>query len=245
MAEKFTSIFTNENLFYLSDPQPSWLFEVRFFNANYPSHTLALQTFLTYCVVPTSVTLPSYKTEIITKKWFGSEKSFPVIRTYGGDCSMNFDVRSEPDDNQTLYYITQLNTLYRNESTKPSNVSKDARKKNTKIDGANTTKNDYIMFHPELENLHAWDQREGQLDLVAIKFHKIHVKLKNKTIPIEKESPENTTIYEYNNCIVTNFEFNEELDYNSDTKLTCKLTFHYDMWHLLNYPYDTTPPPKK
>ena len=36
--------------------------------------------------------------------------------------------------------------------------------------------------------------------------------------------------YEYINCIITDFGFNEELNYTSDSKLTCKLSFHYDYW---------------
>lgn len=240
---QFKRIFTNTNIFHLSDPQPTWMFEVNFFNANDPSHSTFLQRIIKENLVPTSVTLPSYKTETITKKWFGSEKSFPVIRTYGGDCTMNFDVRSHPCDNEMLYRLAQLNTLIRNESERPKGVSKDAKKANVKTEF--TTRNDYIMFHPELENLHNFDKIEGQLGLVALKFHKIHVKLKNKTVPVEEDSPSTSTIYEYNNCIITEFGFNEDLDYSSESKLTCKITFHYDMWHVLAYPYDTTPPPPK
>ena len=237
---QFKSIFTNKNIFLLPDPQPAWLFEVNFYNKFDPIQSNYFQGIVEKFLVPTSVTLPEYNTEIVTKKWFGTEKSFPIIRTYGGECTMNFDVRTE--DNGMLYKLTQLNALLRSDS-RPTGVTKEAKKLNLKTEF--TTRNDAIMFHPELENLHKFDNIEGQLDLTALKFHTVHVKLKNKTVPVEEDTPASSTIYEYNNCIITNFGFNEDLDYSSESKLTCKLTFHYDMWHLLAYPYDTTKPKEK
>lgn len=233
---QFKRIFTNTNIFNYSDPQPTWLFEVNFYNKLDSIQSAHFQNIVDKFLVPTSVTLPEYKTEIVTKKWFGTEKSFPILRTYGGDCTMNFDVRTE--DNEMLYKLTQLNTLMRNESPLPKNQSADIKQINTKIKSA-SEKNDAIMFHPELENVHELDNKEWQLDLTALKFHTVHVKLKNKTVPVEKDSPASSTVYEYNNCIITEFGFNEDLDYSSESKLTCKLTFHYDMWHVLTFPYYT------
>ena len=212
------SIFSNTNIFNLSDPQAAWLFEVMFFKTEDNSNAAMLQEMVEKHLVPTSVTLPTYRTELVTKKWFGSEKSFPVIRTYGGDCTMNFDVRSMPQDNEMLYKLTQINALGQNESgTKQGAMSRN-----------------HIMYHPELENVH----NPEDTDLIPLKFQKIHVRLKNKTVAAGEETPGKSTIFEYNNCIITEFGFNEELDYTSESKLTCKLTFHYDLWHQLIYPYE-------
>lgn len=231
------SIFTNTNIFNLSDPQGAWLFEVNFFNTTDNCAATTLQEIVEKYLVPTSVTLPSYHTEIVTKKWFGSEKSFPVIRTYGGDCTMNFDVRSNVEDNDMLYLLTQVNALNRNESAQHKNASEQAKKAD-ETRNSSTMARDYIMYHPELENIHD----KSDTDLEALKFHKIHVRLKNKTVAAEDESPGLSTIFEYNNCIITEFGFNEDLDYTSESKLTCKMTFHYDLWHKLIYPYEK---PKK
>lgn len=196
------SIFANTNVFRMSDPQPAWLFTVSFFNAQDSTVSSQFAELVKTTLIPTSVTLPTFHTDIVTKNWFGTEKSYPVIRKYGGDCTMNFDVRSEKNENASIYRLTQIGAQFRHDNE------------------------DYILYHPELEK-----SPNGNLHI--LKFNKIQVRLKNKTIRAEDDDLD-STIYEYKNCIITEFAFNEELDYASDSKLTCKMTFHYDLWHILS-----------
>lgn len=188
------SIFGNNNFYNLSDPQATWMFDVGFYNETDTKKNTEFINLLSRTLIVTSVTLPSYKTEYITRKYYGSERSFPVIRTYGGDCTMNFDVRAEEHDNIGIQKLTQVYEQIRKDG------------------------DDYIKFHPELE----WSD-------VALHFDKVIVKLKNKVYDGATDASI-TAKYEYINCIITEFGFNEELNYTSDAKLTCKLTFHYDYW---------------
>lgn len=202
------SIFTNTNVFNLSDPQQTWLFDVQFYNVN----NAAISNFLanatkTGNLVATSCTLPTHQTEIVTKNYFGSEKSYPVIRTYGGDCELKFDVRANNNDNSMLYRITQVN----------------ARTLSTL---------DRIIYHPEIEKSVPSEYTEEFPSLT--KFHKITVKLINKSgkLGSGKTAKAQTyhSQYDFHNCIITNFAYDSGLDYNSEDKLTCTLTFHYDIW---------------
>ena len=187
------SIFANTGFYKLSDPQPTWLFEVAFYNVKNNTHNTNFINFLETNLIPTSVTLPSHKTEIATKKYFGSEKSFAVLRTYGGDCTMNFDVRSNADENVELAQMTQVAAQRRDSG-------------------------DYIQYHPEFES-----------NAKGTEFHKIIIRLTNKTVEHGGDYSYNE-VYELINCVITDFSFNEELNYSSDSKLTCKLTCHYDYW---------------
>lgn len=187
------SIFANNNFYKLSDPQATWLFDVSFYNVKNNISNIRFIDFLETDLIPTSITLPSHKTEIVTKKYFGTEKSYSVIRTYGGDCTMNFDVRSNAKENINLNNITQITAQKR-------------------LNG------DYIQYHPELES-----------NLKGLEFHKIIIRLTNKTEENGGAYPYNE-VYELINCIITDFSFNEELNYSSDSKLTCKLVCHYDYW---------------
>ena len=98
------SIFINENFFNMSDPQPAWLFHVFFYKSTGTSkidddHLIA-----------ETATLPRFETVTVTKKYFGSEKTFPVVRNYGTDLTFRFVVRAEPSDNNQLYNIAQINS---------------------------------------------------------------------------------------------------------------------------------------
>lgn len=204
------SIFTNTNVFNLSDPMGTWLFDVQFFNVNPTAG--GLNKFLTEKstngdLVVTSCTLPGHETEIVTRNYFGSEKSYPILRKYGGDCEMRFDIRAENDDNATLYRITQVNT----------------RKL---VDGA-----DRIIYHPEVE-LRAPDQYAEIVPMA--RFQKVTIGLINKTKMYgsgdDATQKKYHSQYDLHNCIVTSFKFDNGLDYNSEDKLTCSLTLHYDIW---------------
>ena len=189
------SIFSNNNFYNLSDPQSTWLFDVSFYSVkNNSSNT----KFIDWCnknLIITGVSLPSYHTETVTKKYWGSEKTFPVIRTYGGECTMKFDIRTEMYDMVNIEKLAQIDSLY------------------------HTPGKDYILYHPELESV-----------VGSVSFEKVIVRLKNKAVKADAKNAISQE-FEYNNCVITDFGFNEELDYSSDSKLTGKLAFHYDMWH--------------
>ena len=189
------SIFSNNNFYNLSDPQATWLYAVMFYSVKNNSSNAYFVDWCSKNIIITSVSLPSYHTETVTKKYWGSEKSFPVIRTYGGECTMKFDIRTEMHDMVNTEKLAQIDSLYHTEGQ------------------------DYILYHPELENV-----------IGSVSFEKVIVKLKNKTVAATAENAVSQE-YEYNNCIITDFGFNEELDYSSESKLTGKLSFHYDMWH--------------
>ena len=48
--------------------------------------------------------LPSLETHIKTFKYFGSQKSYPVIRTHSGDSSLEFYIHSDPHENNFIVY---------------------------------------------------------------------------------------------------------------------------------------------
>lgn len=207
------SIFANSNFYNLSDPQATWLFDVMFYSVK--DNTMNTQ-FIDWCnkdIIITSVTLPNYHTEIVTKKYFGSEKSYPVIRTYGGECTMKFDIRAEASDMLNMEKLAQIDALY------------------------HAPGKDYILYHPELET-----------SSTSVAFEKVIVKLidktrsskgptttyKDKNGKAQATTPQKWGVqaeYEFNNCVITDFRFNEELDYSSESKLTGTITFHYDLWH--------------
>lgn len=193
------SIFLNNNFYNLSDPQPTWLFTVRFYHYSDSSVSSKLSDAVRSVLIPTSVTMPQYHTDIVTKNYLGTEKSFPVIRKYGGDGSMTFDVRSEPSENNTMYALFQIGNLYKEDKT------------------------EYLRYRSEFEN-------SGEGDPAPLKFSKIIVEMKRKNIAAEDDD-HNSTFIEYINCVITDFKFNESMDYSSESKLTCELSFHYDLWN--------------
>lgn len=205
------TIFTNNNFHQLADPQATWLFDVQFMSDDPSTDNNALACAVTNgTLIATSVTLPSYKTEIVTRKYFGSERSYPIIRTYGGDCDITFDVRGEDAENSDIDSITQLSSRFRKVGS------------------------DMIGYHPEFGGPKDNDSKLGRV----WRFDKIIVNVKNKIgLSLDQNGsnpyPLVNAQYEYKNCVITNFAFNEGLDYASDSKLTCKLTFHYDIWSKL------------
>ena len=205
------TIFTNNNFHHLADPQATWLFDVQFMSDDPTTDNNALACAVTNgTLIATSVTLPSYKTEIVTRKYFGSERSYPIIRTYGGDCDITFDVRGEDAENSDIDSITQLSSRFRKVGS------------------------DIIGYHPEFRGPKDNNSKLGRV----WRFDKIIVNIKNKIgLSLDQNGsnpyPLVNAQYEYKNCVITNFAFNEGLDYASDSKLTCKLTFHYDIWSKL------------
>lgn len=238
--KKTYSIFTNTNVFTFSDPQPTWLFHVFFYTDAY---TDATGTLLDYKhLIAESVTLPSYETELVTKKFFGSERSYPVLRTYGTDVEMTFTLRTAFNDNKELYRISQINARH-------------LRDQADHKDGRNYNRSILYPTHPELE--HYSDKTSGTWWYKTI--NKIVVRMKDKTGATAKTSLRNyelmaksknkpfeenastslfTTEYTFHNCVLKSFSFDSGLDYSSEDILKCKLVYHSDIWTVANL--DTT-----
>ena len=217
------SIFANEKVFTYADPLTTWIFNVSFYyyDGGDGSATNAYNEFLKD-VIATSITLPEFKTTMVTKKFFGTEKSFPVLRTYGKDVTMTFNLYADKSINEKIGQLTQINAL---RGTAVNNTTYDyledldhpesLKGGSTIITDSNQT-NGILAYHPELTT-----PSDG-LDFIS-KFNMVEVSIKDKT---------GQDVYKirYKYCNVTNFEFDNELNYDSDTKLRCKLTFHSDIW---------------
>lgn len=214
------SIFTNTDFFNLSDPQPAWLYDVLFYKriTDEEKSSLVEQKHL----FVDSITLPEFTTETVTKNYFGSEKTFPVLRTYGTDLELGFTIRSDWDDNKELYRIAQLNSRVLEQNYNTENNS------------------NIYPVHPEIEECKKQNGTWWYLDI-----DKIEVRIKNKTAnslkrsgrtgfklknDIEENYSDSTEIFTFQNCVLTNFSFNSSLDYSSEEIIQCKLTYHSDIW---------------
>lgn len=199
------SIFVNKNFFNLSDPLPAWLFDVVFYNNN-ESNSLINNTFL----IADSVSLPQHTTEIVTKKYFGSEKSFPILRTYGSDIDLEFTLRSNQTENKELYEIAQVMARY-----EP------------------VVKNEgwQYPYHPEVEPIKHKPTNLSYYESV----NKIEVKVRAKDNS-DVTNPY-VMIYEFKNCVLKQFSFNTVYNYQSDDIIKCKLTYHTDIWSVKDIKY--------
>lgn len=71
-----------------SEPQASWLFKVSFerngllFNSNDAD------------IIAVKVDLPKFETRTITRHFLGTEKSFPIYKSYAGDSTLEFICRN-------------------------------------------------------------------------------------------------------------------------------------------------------
>lgn len=93
------SIFDNHsNIFNLSDPQPTWLFNI-VFQSDTPNADETLKD-----LIPISVGLPTYETILTTRSFLGTEKSYPIMRKYSGDTDMEFIIRTA-NENDELFKI--------------------------------------------------------------------------------------------------------------------------------------------
>lgn len=103
-----------------SDPLNSWSFMVKFqfsgYILDYLGKTLPSNVYENISLVPIKIDLPSFETTIVTQKFFGSEKSFPVLRKHSGETSMEFYTHSNPDDDSFILmnFIKTLNTTMNN-----------------------------------------------------------------------------------------------------------------------------------
>lgn len=89
-----------------SSPIANHIFNVAFFydggSENDQGYTLLNDT--DRSMIAISVDLPSFSTSIVTRKFLGTEKSFPVYRSNGGETSLVFYAHTEPTDNDFIVY---------------------------------------------------------------------------------------------------------------------------------------------
>lgn len=204
------SIFVNKNFFNLSDPLPAWLFDVVFYNDDASGSLIHKE-----CLIADSITLPQHTTEIVTKKYFGSEKSFPILRTYGSDIDLEFTLRSNQAENIELYEIAQV--MARHEPDK-------------KEEGWQ------YPYHPEVEYVIPKKNPEIYEDIKNVKKIEVRVRAKDNTAEtvVDKSGMIRTNpyvmVYEFKNCVLKQFSFNTVYNYQSDDIIKCKLTYHTDIW---------------
>lgn len=215
------SIFTNENFFNLSDPQPAWLYDVVFYKSTGNNNENMSYVEDTHLFVD-SITLPSYQTEVVTKNYFGSEKTYSVVRKYGVDIELGFTIRTDWNDNKQFYRLAQIN----------------GRNLKNNLDLEN--KSVLYPIHPEIE---PYSNNGGTWYYNTI--DKIEVKLKSKTgnnlirsantgnLLDEKDQINysmNTSTFLFYNCILKDFSFDSNLNYSAEDILKCKLVYHSDIW---------------
>lgn len=99
------TIWQNSNYFNLSDPQPSWLFEIVFMS-DAPGAEQNVKD-----LIPISISLPQYETVTVERYFMGTCKSAPINRKYAGDSDMSFYVRTVAADNEQLYTLGNVNQV--------------------------------------------------------------------------------------------------------------------------------------
>lgn len=88
----------HSEFFELSDPQPSWMFDIQFFSENGEDTLSSIQN-----LMPISIDLPKYETQYVTQTFLGTERSYPINRKYSGDTNMEFYIRVIDVANSGLY----------------------------------------------------------------------------------------------------------------------------------------------
>ena len=107
------SIFRNTNFYTLSDPQPTWLFDVSFYSVSDDDNNHGagfIEIFNKYLLI-TSVTLPSHTTEIVTKKYFGSEKYNKLQKDIANVLGISQQYYSEYENGNRPIPVQHLITL--------------------------------------------------------------------------------------------------------------------------------------
>lgn len=93
-----------------SDPMKNFIFRVTFENHNPGISPLLKSTQFTLnndgdrSMIAIKVDLPSFDTQLVQKHFLGTEKSFPVIRKYGGDTTLEFYAHTDPHENNFIVY---------------------------------------------------------------------------------------------------------------------------------------------
>lgn len=89
-----------------SNPLPNYLFRVVFQCNDGLSNDkkYVLDNDKNRSMIAIQIDLPSFETNIVTKKFLGSEKSFPIYRKNSGDTTLAFYAHAEQKDNDFIIY---------------------------------------------------------------------------------------------------------------------------------------------
>ena len=91
-----------------STPLTSWIFRVRFYylgaNGLQNDFQYQLNQPADISSIPIKADLPKFETKYVTQKFFGSEKSYPILRKYGGDTTLEFYVFTARSDNAFILH---------------------------------------------------------------------------------------------------------------------------------------------
>ena len=83
-----------------SAPIASWIFTVEFYAGLQSVKIVNIKDDISS--VPIKVDLPSFETQIVTQKFFGTEKSFVIGRKHGGDTVLEFNAYSTQKENEFI-----------------------------------------------------------------------------------------------------------------------------------------------
>jgi hypothetical protein len=97
-----------------SAPLASWIFTVEFFAGIKSVKIVTVPDDIS--AIPIKVDLPSYDTQIVTQKFFGTEKSFVIGRKHGGDTTLEFNTYSVQKENEFIIknFIKEWNGIFLN-----------------------------------------------------------------------------------------------------------------------------------
>jgi hypothetical protein len=102
-----------------SPPLPNYMFNVSFFyyKGMENSKKYILDNDLDKSMIAVQVDLPSFETKLVTRKYFGSEKSYPVYRSNAGETSLVFYAHSVAKDNDFIVsnFFKKLNERLKDE----------------------------------------------------------------------------------------------------------------------------------
>lgn len=91
-----------------SVPLANWIFKVYFYYTDgagtQNQFEYELNNPTDYSSIPIKVDLPKFETRIVTLKYFGSEKSYPVLRKHGGETTLEFYAFSNRKDNAFILH---------------------------------------------------------------------------------------------------------------------------------------------
>lgn len=91
------SIFKHTNVFDSSDPQPGWLFDIKF------ESDAAGASEILNDLIAISISLPTYETVTVERFFMGTSKSVAINRKYAGETDMEFYIRTEGENNFQLF----------------------------------------------------------------------------------------------------------------------------------------------
>lgn len=98
-----------------SAPMSNYVFGVKFYYDDYDMKGNRIQpdmNGLSYdlnndtdrSMIAIRVDLPTFDTQLVQKHFLGTEKSFPILRKYGGDTTLEFYTHTDPHENNFIVY---------------------------------------------------------------------------------------------------------------------------------------------